>query len=127
MQLDVLNDQLVKSARAVEGAEAECRQLRLDNMSLQHVCQQAQDRLQSSLKRAAAATDANKLLSSRVLAAERERDAMRTQLSAERDRSNGMSDILSHSSISRNRQTTVAAITADDISDDRTNQLLGII
>ena len=52
------------------------------------------ERMQLVIKRAASATDANKVLSTRLSAVERERDAVRAMIGLERQKASDMSQIV---------------------------------
>jgi len=92
-QLETTNDQLVQSQRRLDAVEADNRRLMQDLYGLRQTNQMLNERVATIIKRAAAAGDANKILSSRLMNAERERDAIRALLLAEQQRANELEGV----------------------------------
>mmetsp|Transcript_2324 Transcript_2324/g.3663 ORF Transcript_2324/g.3663 Transcript_2324/m.3663 type:complete len:1405 (+) Transcript_2324:94-4308(+) len=92
-QLDTLNDQLVRAQNTIESIEADNRRLMNDTHGLKQSNVMLNERVNMIIKRAGAATDANKLLTSRLGSVERERDAVRALVGLERQRASEMGHI----------------------------------
>ena len=92
-QLDTLNDQLIRTQHKVEALEADNRKMVHDTSGLKQNNVMLNERVNMILKRAGAATEANKLLTSRLSSVERERDAVRTLVGIERQRATDLSHI----------------------------------
>ena len=78
------------SQRRLDAVEADNRRLMQDVYGLRQTNHMLNERVSAIVKRAAAAGDANKVLSARLINAERERDASRAMLEAERQHSKDM-------------------------------------
>ncbi len=85
-QLEALNDELIRTKKGVESCEADNRRLMNDTHALRQTNSMLNERVQMVIKRATSAADANKVLSSRLSSVERERDAVRALINAERQR-----------------------------------------
>lgn len=108
-QLESTNEQLVQSHRRLDTVEADNRRLMQDLYGLRQTNHMLNERVAAIIKRAAAAGDANKILSSRLMNAERERDAIRSLLHAEQQRANeleGMTQQVRTESILREIQAS---------------------
>jgi len=92
-QVESLNDQLIQSQRRIDSVDADNRRMMQDSHGLRQTNNYLNERVQMIIKRASAATDANKLLSARLGSLERENDAMRAVVSAERQRSTDMETV----------------------------------
>lgn len=92
-QLDTLNDQLVRAQHKMENIEADNRKMAHDTSGLKQNNVMLNERINMIIKRASAATEANKLLTGRLGAVERERDAVRALVGIERQRAADMSHI----------------------------------
>jgi chromosome segregation ATPase len=92
-QLEVVNDKLIQLQRRIDSLEIDNRRL----MQEQHGWQQnnalLNDRNAVIMKRASAANEANKVLTSRLSGVEKERDALRALIEVERQRSMDMTKI----------------------------------
>ena len=86
-QLEGANDELVRSRNRTEAVEADNRRLMQDTHALRQTNVMLKERVEMVVKRATHASDANKILSSRLSAVERERDAVRALVAAERRKS----------------------------------------
>lgn len=86
-QIETANDELVRSRNRVDAVEADNRRLMQDTHALRQTNVMLKERVEMVIKRATNAADANKILSSRLAAAERERDAVRALVMAERQKS----------------------------------------
>ena len=93
-QLETLNEELVRTQQKVDAVEADNRRLMQDAHGLRQTNAMLNERVQMVIKRATAAADANKILSSRLLSTERERDAMRSLVSVERQKSTDLSSLV---------------------------------
>jgi chromosome segregation ATPase len=93
-QLEGANEQLVQTQRRIDAVEADNRRLMQDLYGLRQTNQMLNERVATIIKRAAAAGDANKILSSRLMNAERERDAIRALYGAEQQRAKEMEGIV---------------------------------
>lgn len=80
--------------RRAEMVEADNRRMMQDTHSLRQTNAMLNERVQLAIKRAAAATDANKIVAARLSSVERERDAVRALISTERQRATDMSHVL---------------------------------
>ena len=89
-QIETLNEEIVRSQRRLEAVEADNRRMMQDSHSIRMSNAMLNERVQMVMKRASAAADANKVLSSRLAAVERERDASRALISTERQRAEDM-------------------------------------
>ena len=89
-QLDALNDHLVRTQHKLEAAEAENRKMMQDTSGLKQNNVMLNERINMIIKRAGAATEANKLLTGRLGTVERERDAVRALVGIERQRAADM-------------------------------------
>ena len=85
-QVESSNEQLVLLQRRQDAVEADNRRLMQDVYGLRQTNQMLNERVSSIIKRASSAGDANKVLSARLMNAERERDATRALLETERQR-----------------------------------------
>ena len=85
-QLEAVNDELIRTKKGVESCEADNRRLMNDTHALRQTNSMLNERVQMVIKRATSAADANKVLSSRLSSVERERDAVRALINAERQR-----------------------------------------
>ena len=85
-QVEALNGQLISNQRHLDSVEADNRRVLQDAHGLRQTNLMLNERIQMIIKRATAAGDANKLLSSRLTSVERERDAMRALVNSERQR-----------------------------------------
>jgi chromosome segregation ATPase len=92
-QLESTNEQLVQLQHRLDTVEADNRRLMQDSYGLRQTNQMLNERVAAIIKRAAAAGDANKILSSRLMNAERERDAIRSLLQAEQQRANELEGV----------------------------------
>ncbi len=92
-QLDALNEQLVRAQHKIEHIESENRKVMQDSSGLKQNNVMLNERINMIIKRAGAATEANKLLTGRLGAVERERDAVRALVGIERQRASDMSHI----------------------------------
>ena len=92
-QVEALNEELVRTQQKVEAVEADNRRLMQDTHGMRQTNSMLNERVQMVLKRATAAADANKILSSRLLSVERERDAMRALVGVERQKSTEMGQL----------------------------------
>lgn len=92
-QLDVINEKLVQYQRRVDSLEGDNRRL----MQEQHGWQQnnalLNERNAVIMKRASAANEANKVLTSRLSTVEKERDALRALIEVERQRALDMTKV----------------------------------
>ena len=86
-QIETANDELVRSRNRTDAVEADNRRLMQDTHALRQTNVMLKERVEMVIKRATNAADANKILSSRLAAAERERDAVRALVMAERQKS----------------------------------------
>jgi hypothetical protein len=89
-QVERMNDELVRAQRALEVQAAESRRVVQESHGLQSTNSMLAERVQMVIKRATAAADANKVLSVRLAAVERERDAVRAVVAVERQRASDM-------------------------------------
>jgi regulator of replication initiation timing len=105
-QVEALNSQLVSSAQAVEGVEADNRRLMQELYSERSQNAMLTERVAALLKRAAAASDASKVMSARLAAVERERDAMRSVATMERQKASELGAVVE---ISRAQAATASA------------------
>jgi chromosome segregation ATPase len=96
-QIEELNEELVKAQRNYEAVQVDSRRLVQELQSLRQSNTLLTERMQLVIKRAAAATEANKVLSTRLSTVERERDAVRSLISVERQRSSDLSQVRSFS------------------------------
>ena len=85
-QIETLNDQLIQAQRRIDAVDADNRRLMQDSHGLRQTNLMLNERVQMIIKRASAATEANRLLSSRLSSIEGERDAMRSVVSSERQK-----------------------------------------
>jgi len=85
-QLETFNDELVRARNGIEAVEADNRRLMQDTHALRQTNTMLNERVQMVIKRATTAADANKVLSTRLSSVERERDAVRALVNAERQR-----------------------------------------
>lgn len=85
-QLETFNDELVRARNSIESVEADNRRLMQDTHGLRQTNTMLNERVQMVIKRATTAADANKVLSTRLSSVERERDAVRALVNAERQR-----------------------------------------
>ena len=85
-QIETANDELKRGRNRVDAVEADNRRLMQDTHALRQTNMMLKERVEM-VKRATSAADANKILSSRLAAAERERDAVRALVMAERQKS----------------------------------------
>ena len=85
-QLETVNDQLIRTKNKVDAVEADNRRLMQDTHALRQTNVMLNERVQMVIKRATSASDANKVLTSRLSSVERERDAVRALVNAERQR-----------------------------------------
>jgi len=92
-QLESMNDELVRSQRRIEALEADNRRMMQDTHSLRQTNEALNERVKMVVRRATAAADANKVLSSRLASVERERDAVRALVSVERQRAEDLSSM----------------------------------
>jgi hypothetical protein len=90
MQLEGLGEQLLRAQHTIEGLEADNRKMMHDTHGLQQNNVLLGERVSLIIKRAGAATEANKLLTSRLGSVERERDAVRALVGIERQRASEM-------------------------------------
>lgn len=92
-QLDVLNDKLVQYQRRIETMESDSRRAVQEYHGLQQNHAMLNERNAVIMKRASAAGEANKVLTSRLTTVERERDALRALIEVERQRALDMSKV----------------------------------
>ena len=93
-QLETVNDELVRTRNRVEAVEADNRRLMQDTHALRQTNTMLNERVQMVIKRATSAADANKVLSTRLSSVERERDAVRALVNAERQRAEDYGSIV---------------------------------
>jgi predicted nuclease with TOPRIM domain len=92
-QQEQLNVALVSGQQRLDAVEADNRRLMQECHSLRQTNAMLNERVTMVMKRASASADANKILSSRLVSVERERDAMRTLVGVERQRATEMSQV----------------------------------
>ena len=92
-QMDTLNGQLVRAQHKIESMESDNRQMMQDTSGLKQSNVMLNERINMIIKRAGAATDANKMLTSRLGSVERERDAVRAMVGIERQRASELSHV----------------------------------
>lgn len=85
-QVEALNDELIRAQRRSDAVEADNRRLMQEAVGLRQSATVLQERLQMVMRRAATCGDGNKVLSTRLTAVERERDALRALVQTERER-----------------------------------------
>eukprot|EP01038_Epipyxis_sp_PR26KG_P014135 gene14135-18964_t len=90
LQLERMNDELVREQQVMDDVRTDNRKLLQDCYSLRQTNEMLNERVNLMIKRAAAASDANKVLSSRLSAVERERDSIRALVAVERQRATEM-------------------------------------
>lgn len=105
-QIEALNSQLVSSSQAQEGVEADNRRMMQELYAERAQNNMLTERVAALLKRAAAAADATKVMSTRLAAVERERDAMRALAGMERQKATELSSVVE---ISRAQAATASA------------------
>jgi chromosome segregation ATPase len=86
-QLEGANDELVRGRNRIDAVEADNRRLMQDTHALRQTNVMLKERVEMVIRRATSAADANKILSSRLSSVERERDAVRALVTAERQKS----------------------------------------
>lgn len=92
-QISLLNEELVNEHKKTDSIEADNRRMIQDMHGLKQTNTMLNERIQLIIKRASDASDANKVLSSRLLSVERERNAMRALVSVERQRATEMGQV----------------------------------
>lgn len=105
-QIEALNSQLVSASQTQEGIEADNRRLMQELYSERTQNSMLTERVAALLKRAASASDATKVMSSRLAAVERERDAMRSLAAMERQKASELGSVVE---ISRAQAATASA------------------
>jgi chromosome segregation ATPase len=89
-QTESLNERLVRLQEKLETVESDNRRMMQDSFGLQQTNAMLNERVQLVIRRATAATDANKVLTARLSSAEREREAVRALVQIERQRATEM-------------------------------------
>ena len=92
-RVESLNDQLIAGQRRIDALNADNQRLMQESLGLRKTNSHLNERVQMAFKRAASATDANKLLSARLGSLERENNAMRAVVSSERQRSTDLETV----------------------------------
>lgn len=85
-QLESLNEIVVRLQRRCEASETECRRLEVEAAGLKETNHLLNERIAVVMRRAASAADNSKALAARLMAAENERDALRSTIHSERQR-----------------------------------------
>lgn len=93
-QIETLNSQLVSSAQSIEAVEADNRRMIQENYTLTQANKMLHERITMLLKRATSASDANKVLSTRLASVERERDTMRALAGIEKQKASDLASVV---------------------------------